>query len=77
MIELSPELLQRIEAHVATGTYKEPNEVVQAALDVLDTLNLRKSEYAQLTTAIEQVDRCEYEVLDIEDVKKRGRDRIG
>lgn len=73
MIELSPELLQRIEAQVSTGSFKEPSDVVRAALDMLE---LRQSEYQQLSTAIEQVVRGEYHALDIEDIKRRGRERL-
>ena len=35
MIELTPQQQQYVEAQVATGTYKEPAEVVQAAFDLL------------------------------------------
>ena len=35
MIELTPQQQQYVDAQVATGTYKGPAEVVQAALDLL------------------------------------------
>ena len=35
----------------------------------------RDREYLQLQSAIAQVQRGEYEPLDIEDVKRRGRER--
>jgi len=72
MIELTPELQQRIEACVAFGPFKEPNEVMQAALDLLEH---RQSEYDQLRSAIDHVERGELFALDIEDVKRRGRER--
>jgi hypothetical protein len=52
--------------------FKEPGEVVGAALSLLQQ---RQQEYDQLKTAISQVERGEYEPLDIEDVKQRGRER--
>jgi len=72
MIELTPELQQRIEACVAVGPFKEPNEVLQAALDLLEC---RQSEYNQLQGAIKQVEQGEYDLLDIEDIKRRGLER--
>ncbi len=74
MIELTPEQQQRVEAQVATGTFKEPGEVLQAALDLLES---RQSEYSRLAAAIEQVEHGEYEELDVEDIKRRGRERLG
>jgi putative addiction module CopG family antidote len=72
MIELTPEQQQFIDTQVAAGVFREPAEVVGAALDLLQH---RQQEYDQLQTAIGQVDRGEYEPLDIEDIKRRGRQR--
>lgn len=72
MLELTPQQLQFIDAQVASGMFREPTEVVGAALALL---NERQREYAQLETAIKQVERGEYNPLDIEDIKIRGRDR--
>jgi len=74
MIELTPELQQRIEACVAVGPFKEPNEVLLAALDLLEH---RQGEYDQLQGAIKQVEQGEYSTLDIEDIKRRGHERRG
>jgi hypothetical protein len=41
----------------------------------LSLLQQRQCEYEQLKTAIGQVERGEYEPLDIEDIKRRGRER--
>ncbi len=41
----------------------------------LSLLQQRQSEYDQLRSAIGQVERGEYELLDIEDIKRRGRER--
>ena len=73
MIELTPQQQQFVDAQVATGVFGEPNEVVAAALDLLQQ---RQGEYVQLRTAIAQVERGEIEPLDIEDVKRRGRERM-
>ncbi|NOY29337.1 MAG: hypothetical protein GXP28_03920 [Planctomycetes bacterium] len=72
MIEITQAMQHRIEAHVTTGLFKEPNEVLQAALDMLEH---RQSEYDQLDSAIEKFERGEYDVLDVEDIKRRGRER--
>ncbi len=72
MIELTPQQQQFVDAQVASGVFKEPTEVVGVALDLLQQ---RQREYDQLKTAIAQVEQGEYEALDIEDIKRRGRER--
>jgi putative addiction module CopG family antidote len=72
MIELTPSQQQFVESQIALGTFKEPAEVVGAALSLLQQ---RQREYDQLTTAILHVESGEYEALDMEDIKRRGRER--
>jgi putative addiction module CopG family antidote len=72
MIDLTPQQLEFIEAQVSAGIFKKPAEVVGAAIELLQQ---RQREYDQLRTAIGQVERGEYELLDIEDIKRRGRER--
>ena len=72
VIELTPPQQEFIAAQVAAGFFKEPAEVVGAALDLLQQ---RQREYEQLRTAVGQVERGEFEALDIEDIKRRGRER--
>lgn len=72
MIQLTPQQQEFVDAQVASGVFKEPAEVVGIALTLLQQ---RQREYDQLKTAIAQVERGEYEPLDIEDVKRRGRER--
>ena len=72
MIELTPQQQQFIDSQVALGLFKEPTEVVGVALSLLQQ---RQHEYDQLQIAIAQVERGEYELLDIEDIKRRGRER--
>jgi putative addiction module CopG family antidote len=74
VLELTPQQQQFVDAQVATGMFRGPSEVVGAALALLGE---RQKEYAELTTAIAQVERGEYQDLDIEDVKRRGRERRG
>jgi putative addiction module CopG family antidote len=74
MIQLTPDQQSFVDAQVATGSYQSPNEVVQAALDLLES---RHREYTQLTEAIAQVERGEVAELDVEDIKRRGRQRLG
>jgi len=73
MIALTPEQQQYVDAQIATGLFKRPTDVVHAALDLL---RHRQNEYNQLTTALDQVERGECDQLDIEDIKKRGRERM-
>lgn len=72
MIELTPQQQQFVDFQVASGVFKEPAEVVGVALNLLQQ---RQREYDQLQSAIMQVERGEYELLDIEDIKRRGRER--
>jgi putative addiction module CopG family antidote len=72
MIELTPQQQEFVDAQVATGIFKEPAEVVGVALSLLQQ---RQREYDQLETAIGQVERGEYGPLDIDDIKRRGRER--
>lgn len=72
MIELTPQQQQFIDAQIASGVFREPAEVVDEALSLLQQ---RQREYDQLRTAIAHVERGELEALDIEDIKRRGRER--
>jgi antitoxin ParD1/3/4 len=72
MIELTPQQQQFVDAQVASGVFKAPQEVVGVALSLLQQ---RQLEYEQLQIAIAQIERGEYEPLDIENVKLRGRER--
>jgi len=72
MIELTPQQQQFVNAQVSAGIFNKPDEVVGAALDLLQ---LRQTEYERLQSAISQIQRGELEPLDIEDVKRRGRKR--
>ena len=73
MIQLTPQQQQFVDAQIALGAFKGPAEVVGVALSLLQQ---RQREYDQLKMAIGQVERGEYAPLDIEDVKRRGRDRM-
>jgi putative addiction module CopG family antidote len=74
MLELTPQQQQFVDAQIAAGIFREPSEVVGAAFSLLSE---RQQEYAELESAIKQVERGEYEELDIEDIKRRGRERRG
>lgn len=74
MIELTPSQQDFVEAQVATGVFRDPGEVLQAALELLSS---RQQEYALLKDAIAQVERGEVAELDVEDVKRSGRLRLG
>ena len=72
MIELTPQQQQFVDAQVATGVFQRPSDVVGVALELLQQ---RQSEYDRLQTAIAQVQRGEFGPLDVEDIKRRGRER--
>jgi putative addiction module CopG family antidote len=72
MIELTPQQQQFVDSQIAAGIFAEPAEVVGVALALLQQ---RQNEYSQLQTAIGQVERGEYEPLDMDDVKRRGSER--
>lgn len=74
MIQLTPSQQDFVEAQVAAGAFRTSSEVVQAALDLLES---RQREYAQLDDAIAQIKRGEVAELDVEDLKRRGRRRMG
>jgi len=74
MLEITSELQRRIETHVGRGVFNKPSEVIQAALDILEE---RQHEYNQLESAIGQLKRGEVSDLNPEDIKHRGRERLG
>jgi putative addiction module CopG family antidote len=73
MTQLTPSQQTFVDSQVATGIFRDSSEVVQAALELL---NNRQLEYSQLVEAIAQVERGEVAELDMEDVKRRGRQRL-
>jgi putative addiction module CopG family antidote len=74
MTQLTSAQQDFVEAQVAAGRFRDGAEVVQAALDLLDN---RQREYAQLASAIEQARTGDVAEPDIEDIKRRGRARLG
>jgi putative addiction module CopG family antidote len=73
MIQLTPSQQSFVDSQIATGVFRDSNEVVKAALELLSS---RQREYSQLAEAIAQVERGEVAELDVEDVKRRGRQRL-
>jgi putative addiction module CopG family antidote len=73
MIQLTPLQQSFVDSQIATGVFRDSNEVVEAALELL---NSRQREYAQLAEAIAQTERGDVAELDVEDVKRRGRQRL-
>lgn len=70
MIQLTTQQQRFVDGQVSAGVFNQPADVVGAALELLQA---RQCAYSRLTAAIVQVERSEYEPLDIEDVKRRGR----
>ncbi len=73
MLELTPQQ-QFVDAQITAGVFPGPSEVVGAALALLSE---RQREYEQLHSAIGQVERGEFGLLDLDSVKRRGRERRG
>ena len=73
MIQLTPSQQSFVDSQIATGIFRDSNEVVKAALELLSS---RQREYSQLAEAIAQVERGEVAELDVEDIKRRGRQRL-
>jgi putative addiction module CopG family antidote len=73
MIQLTPSQQSFVDSQIATGAFRDSNEVVKAALELLSS---RQREYSQLAEAIAQVERGEVAELDVEDIKRRGRQRL-
>jgi Arc/MetJ-type ribon-helix-helix transcriptional regulator len=73
MTQLTSTQQDFVEAQIAIGRFRTATDVVQAAFELLDG---RLREYAQLASAIEQAERGDVAVLDVEDIKRRGRLRM-
>lgn len=73
MTQLTSEQQTFVDGQVATGLFRSPTDVVQAAFELLKT---RQHEYSQLSRAISEVERGEVGELDIADIKLRGRQRL-
>ena len=84
-ISLTPEQEARVRARVASGDYASVSEVMRAALRLLDQQEkLRDIQLQELREAVmvgmRQAERGETEDFDVaalEDIKKRGRERLG
>lgn len=80
-VSLTEELEEFVQQKVSSGRYHSASEVVREALRLLqDQEMLREIKLAALrrdiAIGIEQVDRGEVSILDIEDIKARGRERL-
>ena len=72
-IELTPQQQRFVEAQIAADTFKEPCDLIDAAMQLLKS---RQMEYDRLHVAIEQDRHGDYDRLDLEDIKVRGRERL-
>lgn len=79
---LPPDLQQFLQSKVADGGYATEQEVIREALRLLrERDHVRDMRIAQLRAELEPalaaLDRGEGQPLDVEDIKRRGRERLG
>jgi Arc/MetJ-type ribon-helix-helix transcriptional regulator len=74
MLQLTPEQQSFVDAQLSTGAFTSTTEIVDAAFELL---RVRQTEHSLLAGAIAQVERGEVAELDVEDIKRRGRSRLG
>jgi antitoxin ParD1/3/4 len=80
-ISLPADLAEFVERQVAEGNFATESEVFRAGLCLLrERAQLRAARLEELRAlvrpAIEQLDRGEGALLDVEDIKARGRQRL-
>ena len=80
-VSLTPELESLVQSKVEGGLYRSASEVVREALRLLgERDDLREARLAQLRqdlhAGIEQLDRGESAPLDVEQMKRLGRERL-
>jgi antitoxin ParD1/3/4 len=80
-VSLTEELEEFVQQKVSSGRYHSASEVVREALRLLqDHDTLYEIQLAVLrrdiAVGIEQADRGEVSLLDVEDIKARGRQRL-
>ncbi|WP_028310835.1 type II toxin-antitoxin system ParD family antitoxin [Derxia gummosa] len=78
-IDLTPQLEELVRAKVASGMYTSESEVVREALRLMEREDaLRTARLAQLRADIRDgIDSGSAGTLDLEDIKRRGRERLG
>lgn len=81
-VSLTPQLEELVRKKVDSGRYTSASEVVREALRLLDAYeSVRESSLAKLRTDVEAgwkaVDEGRVSDFDPEDVKRRGRERLG
>jgi antitoxin ParD1/3/4 len=80
-VSLTPELERLVNDKVATGLYTSASEVIREALrllkerDEVRTVTLRELK-RDLAAGLDQLDRGESAVLDIESIKAEARQRM-
>jgi Arc/MetJ-type ribon-helix-helix transcriptional regulator len=71
--DISPENEQYLQEAVARGTFHSRGQALNAAVELLKQ---REQLIRDVGAGIEQLERGECGVLDIEDIKARGRKRL-
>jgi antitoxin ParD1/3/4 len=78
MIQLTPQQQQFVDAQVATGVFKEPSEVIDVALELLQQRQREHDEYVsnELSKGIAALEAGERVPWNPERVKEEGRRRV-
>ncbi|RPH54640.1 type II toxin-antitoxin system ParD family antitoxin [bacterium] len=80
-VSLTPELERLVQEKVASGLYNSASEVVREALRILKERDEMRSLALEdlrreIAAGLDELDRGEAEVLDIEAIKAEGRRRM-
>jgi antitoxin ParD1/3/4 len=76
-LEISPDLAQLVQQQMATGQYESENDLIFSALNLLAERQRQLDEIRrEVDPAIESLDRGEGDVLDMDRVRQRVRERI-
>lgn len=81
-VSLTPELERFVQSRVESGLYKSSSEVIREALRILwERERLRTSDMEQLKAdlqvGLDQLDAGQSRPVDVEEIKRRGRARLG
>ena len=76
-LEISSDLAKLVQQQMATGQYESENDLISSALNLLAERQRQLDEIRrQVDPALESLDRGEGDVLDMDRVRQRVRERI-
>lgn len=76
-IELTSRAREIVQRHLATGEFASPEAMVEQALDLLDAPEpTLQSLQARIQEGLADLEAGRVGLLDVEDIKHRGRERL-